>query len=74
MTKQEFVELLLANVRTNKWLSCTVDVEGRKVGVKAYRRWVQRLECCGITATVNECRTQREFSKQILQELEGVMR
>ena len=27
-----------------KWLSCTVEVEGVQVGIKAFGKWVQRME------------------------------
>lgn len=74
MTKQELAELVLANASKGKWLSCTVDVEGRSVGVKAFGKWVQRLECNGIRATVEECKTLKDFKPKVLSAIEGVMR
>ena len=44
MTKQEFVAMVVANHKTSKWLSCTVEVEGVQVGIKAFGKWVQRME------------------------------
>ena len=44
MTKQEFVAMVVANHKTGKWLSFTVEVEGVQVGIKAFGKWVQRME------------------------------
>ena len=44
MTKQEFVAMVVANHKTGKWLSCIVEVEGVQVGIKAFGKWVQRME------------------------------
>ena len=41
LTKEEFLQMLKANVKTDKWLNGTFEVEGRKVGVKAIRLWIQ---------------------------------
>ena len=44
MTKQEFIKMVAANHNSKKWLNCTVEVEGVMVGIKAYGKWVQRME------------------------------
>ena len=44
MTKQEFIKMVAANHSSKKWLNCTVEVEGVQVGIKAYGKWVQRME------------------------------
>jgi len=43
MNKDAFIKMILANVKTGKWLSGTFRVEGHQIGVKAYGLWVQRL-------------------------------
>lgn len=44
MTKEDFIKMVVANHKSGKWLSCTVEVEGVKVGIKAFGKWVQRME------------------------------
>lgn len=49
-TVDQFVEMICANVKTNRWLSCTETVQRSdgqcfSVGVKSYGRWVQVMEC-----------------------------
>lgn len=43
MDKDAFIKMILANVKTNKWLSGHFTVDGHVIGVKAYGLWVQRL-------------------------------
>lgn len=60
-----------------RWLSATflVDYKGQcfAVGVKAYGKWVQRIECCGITSSTVEVRTLRDFEDRVRTELSGVL-
>ena len=44
MTKNEFIKMVTDNHKSGKWLNGTFDVDGINVGVKAYGKWVQRME------------------------------
>lgn len=51
------------NAKSGKWLSCSFRVQapghadGVVVGVKAFGRWVQRIECCDICDGLPEQKT-----------------
>ena len=47
MTKEEFIKMVMANVKSKQWLNGTFDVEGKKVGVKAFGFWVQQMSVQG---------------------------
>ena len=60
-TIQDIVNAVAANAKSQKWLSCTFQVttpDGTfPVGVKAYGKWVQRIECCGLVDGGSEHKT-----------------
>lgn len=47
MTRQEFIKMVARNHNTGQWLNGTYDVDGTQVGVKAYGKWLQRLQVPG---------------------------
>lgn len=66
MTKQEFIDMVAANHKRGKWLSCTVSVEGVNVGIKSYGKWVQRMEAnCKPYYSGTECKTVKAFKSEI---------
>jgi len=46
MTKLEYIKLVnkLRKENKNKWVSFTQDVEGLKVGIKFFNKWIQIME------------------------------
>lgn len=67
MDKQEFVKMVCDNAKTKQWISCTVPVtrnDGQtfSVGVKAFWKWVQRLECVGLCDGQPEQKTIKAMS------------
>ena len=61
-TIADIVEAIVANVKTGKWLSCTFPMQGDEgipisVGVKAYGRWVQRIQLAGMCDGIPEQKT-----------------
>ena len=76
MTLEQLADAIVANAKTGKWLSATVAVDGMPagVGVKAYGRWVQRIECCGITTGVTEQKTNKALRAAVLDELAAIKR
>jgi hypothetical protein len=66
MTREEFVNMVAANHKTNVWLSGHFDVEGTQVGIKAYGKWVQRMQVAGKPYWNSwETKTVRDFKAQI---------
>jgi hypothetical protein len=69
--------MVLANSKTNQWLSCTVPVQYNdktyNVGIKAFGLWVQRLEVNGITATVPEQKTKAALLALLITELSDML-
>ena len=66
MTKQEFVAMVVANHKTSKWLSCTVEVEGMQVSIQAFGKRVQRMEGDYKPYwSSNECKTVSSFKSAV---------
>ena len=61
ITVEQMLDTIVANARAKpgRWLSASFEVQGypTRVGVKAYGKWVQRIECCGLVDGVPEQRT-----------------
>lgn len=61
LTIAQLAQVIADNAKTGKWLSCHFQVTHDRgtfgVGVKAFGKWVQRLECCGLCDGVPEQRT-----------------
>lgn len=76
MTPQELADQIVANVKTNKWLSATFDIDSlpHRVGVKAYGRWVQRIECCGIYDSIPEQKTNKALRAAVIETLDRIQR
>lgn len=76
ITPDALADLVVANVKTNKWLSATFDVEGMpaKVGIKAFGRWVQIIECCGMRSDVPETKTNKALRAGVLEQLGAIKR
>lgn len=64
MTKQEFIDMVVANAKTKKWLNGYFAVDGMPapVGIKAFGNWVQVAECNGVkTSTGAGIKTRKAF-------------
>lgn len=71
MTKEDFIATVVANHKSNKWLSCTIEVEGINVSVKAFGKWVQRMEAnCKPYWSGAECKTVSTFKEAVRTGLE----
>jgi len=70
---EDFITLVVSNHNSKKWLSCTFQVAGSHgvmpVSVKAYGKWCQRLQCHGLTTTVEECKTVKAFKEALTAEM-----
>ena len=64
MTKAEFIARADKERRQNKgkWVSFTEQVDGRRIGYKAFDTWVQVLEVDGVRYSSMDCKV-REFKK-----------
>ncbi len=62
-TLDQIVDLILAN--KGKWTISTFKINTDRgifsLGVKAFGKWAQRIECCGIADGVPEQKTQKAF-------------
>mgnify|MGYP000887023493 CR=1 FL=1 len=66
MTKIEFIQMIAKNHNSGKWINGTFDVEGMHIGVKAYGKWIQRMEGnCKPYFSGAECKTVSAFKSQI---------
>lgn len=61
LTPSEVAIRIADNAKYKQWLSCTFQVSRSQgvfsVGVKAYGKWVQRIECGGVSDGLPEQRT-----------------
>lgn len=71
------VKLATDNIKGGKWLFFEEDVEykGQKylVRMKTFCRWVQILQVAHLKTTVNETKTNREFSQNLTKNLEHML-
>ena len=78
MTQDDLIHEIQAAARAKRWLNCTVQLDTPEgpvpVGIKAFGKWVQVLECRGIRDTVPEQRTWRMFDAEFRKTLAGVLR
>lgn len=79
MTIQEIAKAIADNAKTGKWLSCQFQVEhpqavggSYSVGVKAFGKWVQRLECVGLVDSIPEQKTLKALQEKVIESLEGM--
>lgn len=71
MNVQEIAQAVADNAKSGKWLSCTfqLDCPGAvggtvAVGIKAFGKWVQRVECAGLVDGVPEQKTLKALKEQ----------
>lgn len=62
MKIEDVVEEVVKNANSGKWLSCTFRVEApdgteHGLGIKAFGKWVQRVEVCGLVDGLPERKT-----------------
>lgn len=78
MTPEELLNEVKAAARSGRWLNCTVPIDTAegpiKVGIKAYGKWVQRMESAGVMTGVPERRTWKEFDPMFLGEVANLLR
>jgi hypothetical protein len=73
MTKTDFVNMLVKNHGSGKWINGTYEVEGRSVGVKAFGKWVQRMQFADhpdYFTSSSEVKTVAGFREQVNNTLE----
>lgn len=67
-TPETIAKAVADNVKTGRWLSGTFTIESEgqpvAVGVKAFGRWVQRIECRGMVDGVPEQKTLRDLKSK----------
>ena len=80
MKIDKFINLIVSNAKTKKWLSCTeiVQLESGElatIGVKAYGRWVQRIECNGMRGNTGmDYKTVKAFREAVTGEVTNLLR
>lgn len=66
MTKLEFINMVAANHKSGKWIDSTFEVDGVNIGIKAFGKWIQRMEGnCKPYFSGAECKTVSTFKSQI---------
>lgn len=66
MTKIEFIQMIAKNHNSGKWINGTFDVDGINIGIKAYGKWIQRMEGnYKPYFSGAECKTVSAFKSQI---------
>lgn len=68
-TISEVIDAVAANVKSGKWISCTFPVSTDKgvfsIGVKAFGKWVQRVECVGMADGLSEQKTVKALRSEL---------
>ena len=67
-----------AAAKAKKWVSCTYRINTDKgvfsLGVKAFGKWVQRMECCGITDSIPEQKTWKALKAELHATVNAIVR
>ena len=76
MNKLEFIKMVTDNVKTKQWINCTVPLQlengAYQCGIKAYGKWIQRIELCGIVESIPEQKTNKALSAELTKLLDYV--
>lgn len=69
-TIEQVVQEVANNAKLGKWLSCRYDVSlpdgtTKALGVKAYGKWVQRVELCGMVDGIPEQKTLKALKEKL---------
>jgi len=81
VTVEQIAQAVADNAKTNKWLSCTYQVAHPQavggtiaVGVKAFGKWVQRIQCAGLVDGIPEQKTLKALKAQVIEHIGGMMK
>jgi len=76
MNKLEFIKMVTDNVKTKKWLNCTVKLQLESgiysCGIKAFGKWVQRIEVCGLVESIPEQKTNKALAAELTKLLDYI--
>lgn len=80
MTIQEIAQAVADNAKSGKWLSCTFQLSAPgavggtvSVGIKAFGKWVQRVECAGLVDGVPEQKTLKALKEKTADLITGMV-
>ena len=78
MNIEQIVKTVVDNAKTNKWLSCHMELThgdmNYQLGVKSFGRWVQRLELVGIVSNVPEQKTNKRMAELLTLEIQVLLK
>lgn len=64
--------------KAKKWLNCTYRINTDKgvfsLGIKAFGKWVQIVECCGIADSIPEQKTWRTAKAELHATVNAIVR
>lgn len=79
VTAEEIAQAVADNAKSGKWLSCTFQLANPQavggavpIGIKAFGKWVQRIECLGIRDSIPEQRTLKALKAHIVESISGI--
>lgn len=69
MTLEQYIKMITANAKSNKWINGTeeVQVNGKtySIGCKAFGLWCQVVQIGQFKDSVGECKTQKAFKANL---------
>ena len=73
MDAHDIAKVIADNAKNHKWLNQTFQMTNPNdpdrtisVGVKAYGKWVQRIECCGLVDGLPEQTTLKALKEKVV--------
>lgn len=80
VTVEQIAQAVADNAKSGKWLSCTYQIAHPQavggavtVGVKAFGKWVQRVECVGLVDGLPEQKTLKALKAQVIGLINGML-
>lgn len=73
MKRNEFVDLVIKESKNQKWHINEYVVDGEKIGIKQFGKWIQRMEVGGYINGINQQTTQKALREQLEEFLNKVL-
>lgn len=79
-TVEAIAQAIADNAKSGKWLSCTFQVAHPQavggmvpIGVKAFGKWVQRLQCYTVCDSIPEQKTLKALKFEVITAINGIL-
>lgn len=80
VTVEQIAQAVADNAKTGKWLSCTFQLAHPQavggavpIGLKAYGKWVQVMQCYTVRDGIPEQKTLKALKAAVIEHINGML-